>query len=734
MRYSSSQQIRSISRDLTRILILILVIMACIAFSLSYLASTRRARRELNIKADEYIASLKEILTIPLWTLDRETTMVIGNTYLQNEFVSALRVTSENISFSLPQGERHEQTDIARSGNIVYANELLGTVSISLTSAYYTTLYRRLLWSYSVTILMILMLLFFLTEGLLRQFLNKQLSQFIELVNTYAAGNREAFTQQVPYREFQPLTKVLQAMGDTISAQQDHLETQVQERTRQLEAQTLELRAAKESADAASQAKSEFLANMSHELRTPLNAILGFTQLLNRDASLTDVQRDKLGIINRSGERLLALINGVLDMSQIEAGCLALQPRNFDLWLALENIEEMIRNRAESKGLQLVVTRAPDVPRYIKTDEGKLSQVLINLLSNAVKFTEEGRVTLRVSNCGEQVADASDSTARIRFEIEDTGVGILPEERAVIFETFGRTRYSQDHKEGSGLGLAISRKFVQLLGGDIRVESEAGKGSRFSFDIPAELADSETVESPLQARRVVGFVPDQPTYRILVAEDIWESRLFLTELLRDVGFDVQVAENGQTALTIREQWRPHLILMDMHMPDLDGYEATKAIRDCEGRAQTDNGAIPHVPIIALTASSFEEEREEILEIGCDDVLRKPFRESDLFSLLRKYLPVQYVYAEEAPAEERYPKTSGSAGLTPAAFADVPEALLLTLEQAADRSSKKEIASAIENIRPYSASVADALTRLADDFHYDDILAAVRAWKEERYDR
>jgi CheY-like chemotaxis protein len=221
-------------------------------------------------------------------------------------------------------------------------------------------------------------------------------------------------------------------------------------------------------------------------------------------------------------------------------------------------------------------------------------------------------------------------------------------------------------------------------------------------------------------------------------EDVWESRLLLTQLLREVGFEVQDAENGQEALALWKHWRPHLIWMDMHMAGIDGYEATKAIRNEELRMQQNEtdltpapGSIPHVPIIALTASSFEEERAVILSTGCDDFLRKPFRESDLFTLLQKYLPVQYVYAEEAPAAENLLIASGKANLTPAALESIPEALLLTLEQAADRSSKKEIAAAIEQIRPHAASVAQTLSHLADDFHYDDILAAIRAWKESR---
>ena len=495
----------------------------------------------------------------------------------------------------------------------------------------------------------------------------------------------------------------------------------------------MELREAKDSAEAANRAKSEFLANISHELRTPMNAILGFTQLLNRDTSLTETQCDKLGIITRSGEHLLTLINGVLDMSKIEAGRLSLKIQSFDLWHTLASIEEMIRVRAESKGLEFVVTRAADVPRCIQTDEGKLRQVLINLLSNAVKFTEEGTVILKIEHCRLNIEEQNETSSQssiinLQFSISDTGVGIPPEEQEAIFHTFGRTRYSQIHKEGTGLGLTISRAFVQLMGGDIRVQSEEGRGSVFSFEIQVELADTPVAEQISHSQRVIGLAPDQPAYRILAVDDAEDSRAFLTQLLRQVGFEVQEARNGEEAMTIWKQWQPHLILMDMRMPVMDGYQATKRIRKLEERSRP-------TPIIALTASSFEEERAVILTAGCDDFLRKPFREQDLFSLLQKYLDLRYIY-EEGEGREAKGEGQGAQGagqkageiLTTERLAEIPSALLLRLEEAADRSSMKQIAAILEEIRQYNALIADALTRLSQNFQYDEILALIREWK------
>ena len=719
MFHESQHHSHSISRELTRTLILILVLVACVAFSLNYIIATQKAKKELEKKADEYIIALTDILTIPLWTLDRETVTVIGKTYIQSEFVSHLTITSENISLSLKSERPDTQSEISREGQVVYSGELLGSVNISMTSSYYRALYRQLFWSSSVTILIMLFFMFFLTEGLSRQFINKPLRQFIDLVNAYAAGNYKAFTQQTTYHEFQPLIVVLKKMGDTISSHQTHLETLVQERTQQLKKQTVELREAKDMAEAANQAKSAFFANISHELRTPMNAILGFSQLLNRDPSLSDAQREKLRIVTRSGEHLLSLISDVLDISKIEAGQIALKLQSFDLWHTLTTIEEMMHIRAEDKGIDLRVLRAPELPHYIHADEKKLRQVLLNLLSNGIKFTEKGGVELRVETLEAQKA----STARILFEIEDSGVGIEPEEMKTIFDPFGRTQYSRHYKEGAGLGLAISRDFVQLMGGNIHVTSTPGKGSLFSFEIQAEIAEAASLQAESDSLRVIGLTPGQKSYRILVVEDIRESRVFLTELLKDVGFEVQQAENGHAALECWETWQPHLIWMDMRMPVMDGYETTRRIRDAEHSSR-------HTPIIALTASSFDEERTKILSIGCDDFLGKPFRENALFEMMEKYLGVRYVYQEtgraQAIRDSQIPLAQfGMTVLTQETLAELPAEILDNLEQAADRSSMKQIALIIEDIRAYNSSVAEALAHLADDFKYDEILSILR---------
>jgi PAS domain S-box-containing protein len=468
-----------------------------------------------------------------------------------------------------------------------------------------------------------------------------------------------------------------------------------------------ELAQAKDTAEAANRAKSTFLANMSHEIRTPLNAILGFTQLMDRDLAIPPKQRENLGIIDRSGRHLLGLINDILELSKIEAGRVTCTESNVDLHALLDTLKEMFGIRATRKGLRLTVDRAPDVPQYIKADEQKLRQILVNLLSNAVKFTKAGSVTLRVQY------ETEEDTHWLRFAVEDTGVGVAPEEIDKMFDAFTQTASGQQSQEGTGLGLAISHQFVRLLGGDLTVSSQVGQGTTFRFAIPVQLADSVDTEAERPGQRVVGLEPDQHSYRILVTEDHLESRVLLCSLLEHVGFDVQAAINGQQAVELYESWRPHLIWMDMRMPVLDGFEATHQIKaTLKGQATV---------IIALTASPFEEDRASILAAGCDDYVRKPFREEEVFDKMAEHLGVQFVYEDLSQATD-LGDTQMRAELTAADLAALPADWVAEVYEAATRAKGKQVLDLIDHIRTDHTKVAEKLAALVHDFRFDKLVA------------
>lgn len=374
--------------------------------------------------------------------------------------------------------------------------------------------------------------------------------------------------------------------------------------TKEVAAEKL-LKQAKEQAEQANEAKTLFLANMSHELRTPLNAILGFTQILQRDTKFDENQQETLAIIERSGHHLLNLINDILDISKIEAGGAKLEEKNVDLLALLQNVTGMFSVHAASKNLFFKIKTDKDLPRYILTDEGKLRQVFINLLGNAFKFTEEGGVTLRARSM-----ITSEYTYQLHFTIKDTGIGIDEEHLESIFSPFVQTEEGAAKSTGTGLGLSITRQFVQLMGGNITAAHAINKGSIFSFDITVRAAEPSTVQESLPAQPVTGLAPGQRPLRILVVEDILESRTLLVHLLKNIGFEVKEAVHGQQGVELFHSWHPHLIWMDLRMPVMDGYEAIKQIRQTEAGQKT--------IIIALSAHALKEEREKIFRHGCDD--------------------------------------------------------------------------------------------------------------------
>jgi PAS domain S-box-containing protein len=454
----------------------------------------------------------------------------------------------------------------------------------------------------------------------------------------------------------------------------------------------------------ANRAKSVFLANMSHEIRTPMNAILGFSQLMLRDQDLTPRQCQYLGTINRSGEHLLALINDILEMSKIEAGRTTLNLSTFDLPDLLQDLEMMFRVRTNEKKLSFSVEMIGDVPQYIVSDINKLRQVFINVLGNAVKFTEQGGVGLRVR------ADGGGATEPfLLVEIEDTGPGISPEDQDKLFRHFEQTKTGQQAGTGTGLGLAISREFVRLMGGDITVKSQVGKGSVFVIQMPLKAGEAQAVQAKDKAQHVLKLQPGQAPCRVLIADDIEDNRQLLAQLLAPVGFEIRLATNGAEAVQEFETCRPHLILMDFRMPVMDGHEAIRRIRVMAGGMDC--------KIIAVTASAMDDNRQELMEIGADDFIGKPFREAELFQKIHVHLGVEYVYAEDSTTSAQEETTE----LTPESLADLPQALIDQMREAVVAADVDQLLVNIQEVEPGHPHVAQALRRLAESFEYQKLL-------------
>ena len=551
----------------------------------------------------------------------------------------------------------------------------------------------------------------------------------------------------------------------------------------------LAFKQAKDEAEAANQAKSSFLANMSHELRTPLNAILGFSGMLAREKNATPDQHDKLAIINRSGKHLLSMINDVLDLSKIESGRVELVEHPFDMVALIKEISAMIQSRAVEKGLSVIVEVETVSFPIIKADTGKLRQILINLLNNAVKFTDEGGVTIRY---GTEPNPEAPNRCSIFIEVEDTGPGIDPARHAQIFEPFVQG-IGETERKGTGLGLSICKKYAEFMGGTIELESEAGKGSHFRVRLPAKIAVAADVGTSVDDKsRVIGLAPAEKTWRILLADDNRENLLLLKSLLEEVGFFVLEAHNGEEAVAAFKKESPDLIWMDMRMPVMDGYEATRRIRkwelgsrnaeggsgkdevgrrkwvgrkekaeggekkseigirpstsldepkaagvikadyksqelvskskigedtDLKSEIQNPKSKMEGIPIIAVTASAFREERQEILAAGCDNMVIKPFRPHEIFEVMGRFLDIEYIYEAEGEATPvRVPEIE----LTTAMLADLPEGLLHELRETTLALNREAALEVIARIADRAPEVAAGLRELADNYQMAEL--------------
>ncbi len=425
-------------------------------------------------------------------------------------------------------------------------------------------------------------------------------------------------------------------------------------------------RIARKAAEEANRSKSIFLANMSHEIRTPMNAMMGFAHVLGSDPSLTPKQAEHVGVILRSGNHLLRLINDILDMSRIDADQMSLTLEEFRLIDLIREVEMLFRETASVKGLGFVLEFAHhDLPN-VHADMGKLRQILINLLGNAMKFTMAGQIALRVKGT---MLEAGEVVPKLHLiiEVEDTGPGISEENMFKVFDMFYQVSQGAP-TGGTGLGLSISRKYAQLMGGDITVRSQVGTGSCFRLEVLLE-----TVQTALpdvgRPKKIVGVVSETGPWRILVVDDVADNLALMTALLTPVGFQVQEAANGVEALEIFHEWLPHAVLLDMRMPVMDGYETVRRIKS------TDVGQ--RVLVVAVSAGAFQNSRNKAMEAGADAYLAKPFITQELFDILKNGLGLRYIFSDGTGRE-------ASGGVSPARTptpSDAPARLLPATAQA-----------------------------------------------------
>ncbi len=525
------------------------------------------------------------------------------------------------------------------------------------------------------------------------------------------------------FRQWQPeAIELLEAVAGQvgIALAQGRLLEQEKQQRQELSLKNLALEKAKAQSEIANRAKTQFLAQMSHELRTPLNAILGFTEILTNEA-LDDTQQKYLAIINKSGRHLLNLINDVLDMSKIEAGQVSLEFKRFNLADFLNDIHEMFVLPAQTKGLQLITQTSSDIPQNIVTDENKLRQVLINLLNNAIKFTSKGKVSLTVT---------CKSDRCLLFKVRDTGSGIAAEELELLFKPFIQTEAGRKSGEGTGLGLSITNNFVQLLGGQIQVESVLGAGTTFSFELPINLMKPQshsqvtwTLETDntehLNPETITSLALGQPEYRILVVDDNPANRALLLQLLTKLGFTVKEAINGEQAVDLASQWHPHLIWMDLQMPVMDGFAATQKIKANH----------PNIVIIALTANVFVETKEKIFACGCDDLIHKPSSRTELLAKMQQHLGREY--SDLDPRKPLSPRDPARTSLPPitldAAMLKVMSPQWIEqLHLAAIAAKEKQILALIQQIPESESLLGQILTNSLEAFRLEEIIKCTEA--------
>lgn len=496
-------------------------------------------------------------------------------------------------------------------------------------------------------------------------------------------------------RTFNDMTQQIEEQRAVLRNLNEELEQRIQERT-----------AAWEMAEAANRAKSEFLANMSHELRTPLNGILGYAQIFARDKSCTPKQQEGVAIIQRSADYLLTLINDILDLSKIEAGSLELYPTDIHLEDFLHTITELFILRAEQKNIAFMYEPLSHLPVGIRADEKRLRQILINLLGNAVKFTKYGGVNLKLSY----------EDSKLHFQIEDTGIGISKEDLEKIFQPFQQAGDKNYRPEGTGLGLSITQRLVKLMNGELQVESMLGKGSTFTVILPIEEIAQVTRSLPNKTQVIIGYLGERK--RIMIVDDRWENRSVIEHLLMPLGFEILQAHDGRSCLENLVQQQPNLIIMDLVMPVMDGFETIRQIRKYEEFKQ--------LPVITASASVLDYNQAQSIEAGFNAFIAKPIHAEELLSNLQQLLNLEWIYeqeTEEQPVQtETVVEKMQSIELTPA-----QATTLFELAMQGDVKAMLANVERLEQSNPSLLPLTSKIRHLINQFNTDEVAKLVELY-------